>query len=55
MKDLIVLDILTVVLVCALCLLSMVLGYQQGFKVGVIAAWECHTDMECENLERLVK
>lgn len=55
MKDSIVFDILTVVLVCGLCLASMAIGYQQGFKVGVIAAWECHTDMECENLERLVK
>lgn len=55
MKESLVLDILTVLLVSVLCLLSCVIGYQQGFKVGVIAAWECHTDMECENLERMVK
>lgn len=46
--------ILTMFLVGMVCGVLMLMAYNAGFKAGVIAGWECHTDMECENLERLV-
>lgn len=43
------------VLFVGMSLLSYSFGHERGFKKGVIAAWECHTDMECENLEEMVR
>jgi hypothetical protein len=42
-------------LMICVCLLCYSIGYDHGFKDGVVAGWECQTDMECENLERLVQ
>lgn len=46
-----VFDILTITLLIVLVVVCICLGYQAGFNDGVTAAWECHTDMECELLE----
>lgn len=55
MKNDYVYHILTMFLLGVITGLLMIMAYDAGYKAGIIAAWECHTDMECENLERLVK